>query len=160
MTSKRPLRIAPSHYHVGHIVPATVAQEMTFFEEEGLEDYELVSGGLVPALAEKIGLRRAMKEKSIDIVPDAKPLSRFLLRDKGEDIHNNRKLEEPTTELLCGRKGCEKLVGLEGEKDRNSGSRWHQLYLALYEPEEVGGGLRKGCDLGDRQPLPRSGKSH
>lgn len=87
MNRKRALRIAPSHYHVGHIVPATVAKEMLFFEDEGLEEYEIVGGGIIPAVAEAIGLTRAMKEKSIDIVPDAKPLSVFSLRDKKEEIH-------------------------------------------------------------------------
>ncbi len=51
MNRRRPLRIAPSHYHVGHIVPATVAREMSFFEEEGLDEYEIVGGGIIPALA-------------------------------------------------------------------------------------------------------------
>ena len=87
MNRRRPLRIAPSHYHVGHIVPATVAREMSFFEEEGLDEYEIVGGGIIPALAEKVALTRAMKEKSIDIVPDAKPLSVFSLRGNGEDIY-------------------------------------------------------------------------
>jgi ABC-type nitrate/sulfonate/bicarbonate transport system substrate-binding protein len=116
MNRKRALRIAPSHYHVGHIVPATVAKEMLFFEDEGLEDYEIVGGGIIPALAEGIGLRRAMKEKSIDIVPDAKPLSVFSLRDKGEDIYiigcwRNR---QPTA--FVGGKGIKTLADLKGKK--------------------------------------------
>jgi ABC-type nitrate/sulfonate/bicarbonate transport system substrate-binding protein len=64
-----------------------VAKEMTYFEEEGLEDYEVVTGGLVPGLVEKIALRRAMKEKGIDIVADPKPISLFHLSSKGEDIY-------------------------------------------------------------------------
>ena len=116
MTSKRPLRIAPSHYHVGHIVPATVAQEMTFFEEEGLEDYELVSGGLVPALTEKIGLRRAMKEKSIDIVPDAKPLSVFHLRDNGEDIYIIGCWRNRQQSCFVGAKDVKNLSDLRGKR--------------------------------------------
>ncbi len=43
---------------------------MTIFEEEGHEDSEIVSGGLVPALAERIGLKRSMTEKGIAIVSD------------------------------------------------------------------------------------------
>ena len=116
MNRKRPLRIAPSHYHVGHIVPAMVAKEMLFFEDEGLEEYEIVGGGLIPAVAEGIGLRRAMKEKSIDIVPDPKPLSVFSLRDKGEDIYiigcwRNR---QPTS--FVGAKGIRTLADLKGRR--------------------------------------------
>ena len=116
MSVRRPLRIAPSHYHVGHIVPATVAREMTFFEEEGLEEYELVGGGIIPALAEKIGLRRAMKEKSIDIVPDAKPLSVFNLRDKGDDIYIIGCWRNRQESCFVGGKNVKSLSDLRGKK--------------------------------------------
>lgn len=116
MDRKRPLRIAPSHYHVGHIVPSMVAKEMMFFEEEGLESYEIVPGGLIPAVAEGIGLWRAMKEKSIDIVPDPKPLSAFAHRARGEDLYivgcwRNR---QPTG--YVGGKGIKSLTDLKGKK--------------------------------------------
>ena len=112
----RPLRIAPSHYHVGHIVPSMVAKEMMFFEDEGLENYEIVSGGLIPGVAEAIGLWRAMKEKSIDIVPDPKPLSVFAHRERGEDLYivgcwRNR---QPTG--YVGGKGIKSLADLKGKK--------------------------------------------
>ncbi len=116
MSTNRPLRIAPSHYHVGHIVPATVAMEMTFFEEEGLENYEIVSGGLIPAVAEKIGLRRAMKERSIDIVPDAKPLSIFHLRDLGEDIYIIGCWRNRQQSCFVGAKNVKTLADLRGKK--------------------------------------------
>ncbi len=63
MNRRRPLRIAPSHYHVGHIVPATVAREMSLFEEEGLDEHEIVGGGIIPGLAEKVAL--AAKRRSL-----------------------------------------------------------------------------------------------
>lgn len=116
MDRKRPLRIAPSHYHVGHIVPATVAKEMLFFEDEGLEDYEIVGGGLVPALAEGIGLRRAMKEKSIDIVPDTKPLSVFSHRDRGEDLYIVGCWRNRQATGFVGAKGMKGLADLRGKK--------------------------------------------
>lgn len=116
MARKRPLRIAPSHYHVGHVVPAMVAKEMNFFEEEGLEDYEIVSGGLIPAVAEKIGLRRAMKEKSIDIVPDTKPLAVFSLRDKGEDIYIIGCWRNRQNACFVGGKDVKTLTDLKGRK--------------------------------------------
>ncbi len=43
MQPRNLVRIGPSHYHVGHIVPAMVAKEMTYFEEEGLAAYDLAS---------------------------------------------------------------------------------------------------------------------
>jgi len=113
---RRPLRIAPSHYHVGHIVPATVAKEMSFFEEEGLEEYDIVSGGIIPALAEKIALTRAMKEKSIDIVPDTKPLSVFFLRDKGEDIYVIGCWRNRQKACFIGGKNVKTLADLRGKK--------------------------------------------
>jgi ABC-type nitrate/sulfonate/bicarbonate transport system substrate-binding protein len=93
-----------------------VAKEMMFFEEEGLEDYEIVSGGLIPAVAEPIGLCRAMKEKSIDIAPDPKPLSVFAHRDRGEELYiagcwRNR---QPTG--YVGGKGIKTLADLKGKK--------------------------------------------
>jgi ABC-type nitrate/sulfonate/bicarbonate transport system substrate-binding protein len=100
---------------VGHIVPATVAKEMMFFEEEGLEEYEIVSGGIIPALAEKYGLRRAMKEKSIDIVPDCKPLSVFSLRDHGEDIYIVGCWRNRQETCFVGGKGIKTLADLKGK---------------------------------------------
>lgn len=116
MDRKRPLRIAPSHYHVGHIVPATVAKEMLFFEDEGLEDYEIVGGGLIPAVAEGIGLRRAMKEKSIDIVPDPKPLSVFSHRERGEDLYIVGCWRNRQATCYVGAKGLKSLADLKGRK--------------------------------------------
>ena len=72
MQPRNVVRIGPSHYHVGHIVPAMVAKEMPYFEEEGLAAYDLYHGGLIPAIAETIALRRAMTEKGVDITPDVK----------------------------------------------------------------------------------------
>ncbi len=87
MPAESLVRIGPSHYHVGHIVPAVVAKEMTYFEEEGFTSYALYHGGLIPAIAETIALRRAMTEKSVDITPDVKPSAVFALAERGEDVH-------------------------------------------------------------------------
>ena len=86
MAERKVVRIGPSHYHVGHIVPAMVAKEMTYFEQEGLENYDLYRGGLIPAIAEKLALRRAMTEKGVDIVPDVKPSAVFDISSRGEDV--------------------------------------------------------------------------
>ena len=87
MPAESLVRIGPSHYHVGHIVPAMVATEMTYFEEEGLTSHALYHGGLIPAIAETVALRRAMTEKSVDITPDVKPSAVFALAERGEDVH-------------------------------------------------------------------------
>jgi ABC-type nitrate/sulfonate/bicarbonate transport system substrate-binding protein len=126
---KRPLRIAPSHYHVGHIVPATVAKEMMFFEDEGLEEYEIVGGGIIPAMAEKVALRKAMREKSIDIVPDAKPLSVFTLRDNGQDIYVIGCWRNRQETCFVGGKGIKTLSDLKGKRigTRDLGGISHTL---------------------------------
>jgi len=93
-----------------------IAKEMSFFEEEGLEEYEIVGGGIIPALAEKIALRRAMKEKSIDIVPDAKPLAIFSLRDKREDIYIIGCWRNRQNACFIGSKDVKRLADLRGKK--------------------------------------------
>lgn len=71
------LRVAPTCYHVLHLIPAAVAHEQNFFADEGLtadEDgqygYAFVTHGLVPFGLEKFGLGEAMKEKSVDVAID------------------------------------------------------------------------------------------
>lgn len=49
---KKKLRIANSHYHAAHLVPAAVAQEKGFFKEDGVE-VEIIGGGLLPAKDEE-----------------------------------------------------------------------------------------------------------
>lgn len=116
MKSRPSFRIATSHYHVGHIIPAMVAKEMTYFEEEGLEDYEVVIGGLVPGLAEKIALRRAMKEKGIDIVTDPKPVSVFSHRSRGEDLFVVGSWRNHQHFRFFARRGLRALSDLKGRR--------------------------------------------
>ncbi|MBI2988217.1 MAG: ABC transporter substrate-binding protein [Deltaproteobacteria bacterium] len=111
-----PFRIATSHYHVGHIIPAMVAKEMTYFEEEGLDDYEVVTGGLVPAIVERVALRRAMKEKGIDIVADPKPSSVFTLRGQGEDIYIVGCWRNQHDFQFLGARGLKGLKDLKGKR--------------------------------------------
>lgn len=73
---ERKLRLAPSCYHVLHLIPVMAAHERNFLVDEGLVDevgdygYELVTGGLVPFGWEKQALGRGMKEQGIDIALD------------------------------------------------------------------------------------------
>ena len=110
------VRIGPSHYHVGHIVPAMVAKEMTYFEEEGLEAYDLHHGGLIPAIAETLALRRAMTEKSVDITPDVKPSAVFELANRGEDVHIVGCWRNRQDFRWYGAKGLERFADLGGKR--------------------------------------------
>jgi len=110
------LRIATAHYHVAHIVPAIVAKEMTYFEEEGLEDYDIVTGGLVPGLAEKIALRRAMKEKGVDVVADPKPVTIFSHRNRGEDLFIVGCWRNHQNFRFFAKKGLNSLRDLKGKR--------------------------------------------
>ena len=110
------VRIGPSHYHVGHIVPAMVAKEMTYFEEEGLAAYDLYHGGLIPAIAETIALRRAMTEKGVDITPDVKPSAVFALAARGEDVHIVGCWRNRQDFRWYGAKGLESFADLGGKR--------------------------------------------
>ena len=62
------LRIAPTCYHVLHLVPVMTAHEMNFFYDEGMRNsdgmpaYELLTNSMVPFGLEKLGISQAMKE--------------------------------------------------------------------------------------------------
>jgi len=113
---KKTVRIGPSHYHVGHIVPAMIAKEMTYFEEEGLGPYELHFGGLIPAIVEKIALRRAMTEKGVDIVPDVRPAAVFHLASRGEDVFIVGCWRNRQNFCFFGARGIKNLAGLKGKR--------------------------------------------
>ena len=87
------LRIAPTCYHVLHLIPVMSAHEMNFFYDEGLrtEDgslaYELLRDAMVPFGLEKLGLSQAMKEKSVDIALDVQSRTVFFQRARGADLY-------------------------------------------------------------------------
>lgn len=115
-SERKTVRIGPSHYHVGHIVPAVVAREMTYFEEEGCDSYDLHFGGLIPAMVEKIALRRAMTEKGVDIVPDVKPGSLFQLAQRGEELFIVGCWRNRQDFQFFGAKGMKHLSDLKGAR--------------------------------------------
>lgn len=82
----RKLRIATSSYHVGHAVAPSVAREKGFFREEGFDDFELLTEGLIPSFIEKEALSTAMKERGIDIVLGGKIPSVLAANGRGEDL--------------------------------------------------------------------------
>lgn len=110
------LRIKASHYHAFHIMPALVAKEMMFFEQEGLEKYEVLTGGLIPAVAEKIALPRAMKEEGIDVLVDAKPIPVFLGNERGEDICIIACWRNQAPYQVFAKKGITSVAQLKGKR--------------------------------------------
>ena len=88
----RKFRFGPACYHVLHMIPIQVAQDMNYFYDEGLRDgdglpnYEILSGGLAPFMFEKETLAQRMKEQSIDIAMDVKPSTVAHLQKQGHDL--------------------------------------------------------------------------
>jgi len=62
------LRMAPTCYHVLHLMPVVAAHEMNFFYDEGLRDdygqpaYDILRDSMVPFGLERVGIVQAMKE--------------------------------------------------------------------------------------------------
>ncbi|MBI2986652.1 MAG: ABC transporter substrate-binding protein [Deltaproteobacteria bacterium] len=87
------LRIAPTCYHVLHLIPVMVAHEMNFFSDEGLRgedglpNYEIIRDSMVPFGLEKLGISQAMKEKSVDIALDVQTRTVFFQRSRGADLY-------------------------------------------------------------------------
>jgi len=87
------LRIAPTCYHVLHLVPVMTAHEMNFFYDEGLHtddgmpSYQISTSSMVPFGLEKLGISQAMKEKAIDIALDVQTRTVFYQRSRGADLY-------------------------------------------------------------------------
>jgi hypothetical protein len=87
------LRMAPTCYHVLHLMPVVAAHEMNFFYDEGLRDdygqpaYEIVRDSMVPFGLERVGIVQAMKEKAVDIALDVQSRTVFLQRSKRADLY-------------------------------------------------------------------------
>lgn len=73
------IRVATSHYHVGHAIAPMAALEKGFFKEEGLDRFELLLEGLIPGFVEKEALSVAMEEHPARFLADAGPTRDFLL---------------------------------------------------------------------------------
>jgi NMT1/THI5 like len=87
------LRIAPTCYHVLHLVPVMTAHEMNYFYDEGLSNtdrglgYEILTNSMVPFGLEKLGISQAMKEKAVDIALDVQTRTVFYQRSRGADLY-------------------------------------------------------------------------
>ena len=86
-TLDQPILIANSNYHVGHQVAMAVAQEQGFFKEEGLEQYDYDSRGLIPGPLERDGLALAMKNHGVDIATAVDVEAAIYQRARGAEIY-------------------------------------------------------------------------
>ncbi len=135
------LRIAPTCYHVLHLVPVMAAHEMNFFYDEGLKSadgshgYKILRQAMVPFGLEKVAISQAMKERSVDIALDVQSRTVFYQRARGADLyiiagwrnqHTSSWMAPPHIKSLKDLKG--KRVGIS---DFNSIRHWAiQIQLA------------------------------
>ena len=74
------LRIAPTCYHVLHLIPVLSADEMGFFYDEGLKSAD-------GSPAYKV-LRQAMKKQSVDIALDVRSRTVFAQRARRRPLYH------------------------------------------------------------------------
>jgi ABC-type nitrate/sulfonate/bicarbonate transport system substrate-binding protein len=128
------LRIAPTCYHVLHLIPVMAAHEMNFFYDEGLKDadgspaYEILRDSMAPFGLEKLGISQAMKEKSIDIALDVQPRTVFFQRARGADLYIVSGWRNQHTNVWVGAPHIKSLKDLKGKRvgisDFNSIRHW------------------------------------
>lgn len=128
------LRIAPTCYHVLHLLPVMAAHEMNFFYDAGLKTsdgslgYEILRDAMVPFGLEKLGISQAMKEKSIDIALDVQSRTVFYQRARGADIYIIAGWRNQHTNAWVGPPHIKSLKDLKGKRvsisDFNSLRHW------------------------------------
>jgi NMT1/THI5 like len=128
------LVIAPTCYHVLHLIPVIAAHEMNFFCEEGLttEDglraYEIQRQSLVPFGLEKLGLSQAMKERSVDIALDVQSRTAFFQRARGADLYIVAGWRNQHVNVWVGAPEIKSLKDLKGKRvgigDPNGNRQW------------------------------------
>ncbi|MBI4526648.1 MAG: ABC transporter substrate-binding protein [Deltaproteobacteria bacterium] len=117
------LRVAPTCYHVLHLIPVMIAHEMNFFVDEGLcrpshsLAYEIVPGGLVPFGLEKLGLAQGMKERAIDIALDVQAITPLYQRLKRKaDVYIIAGWRNQKTAVWVGSSDVRSLSELKGKR--------------------------------------------
>jgi ABC-type nitrate/sulfonate/bicarbonate transport system substrate-binding protein len=128
------LVIAPTCYHVLHLIPVMVAHEMNFFCEEGLTTegglraYEIQRQSLVPFGLEKLGLSQAMKERSVDIALDVQSRTAFFQRARGADLYIVAGWRNQHVNVWVGAPEIKSLKDLKGKRvgigDPNGNRQW------------------------------------
>jgi ABC-type nitrate/sulfonate/bicarbonate transport system substrate-binding protein len=116
------LRIAPTCYHVLHLIPVMSAHEMNFFYDEGLKTadgspaYELLRDSMVPFGLEKLGISQAMKEKSVDIALDVQSRTVFFQRARGADLYIIAGWRNQHSNVWVGAPHIKSLADLRGKR--------------------------------------------
>ena len=128
------LRIAPTCYHVLHLMPVMSAHEMNFFYDEGLKTadgslgYQILRDPMVPFGLEKLGISQAMKEKSVDIALDVQSRTIFFQRSRGADVYIIAGWRNQHTATWMGPPHIKSLQDLKGKRvgisDFNSIRHW------------------------------------
>ncbi|MGA8297619.1 MAG: ABC transporter substrate-binding protein [Acidimicrobiales bacterium] len=120
--SRRPLRIGPSCYHVLHLVPPTIADQLNYFydeglhDEDGLETYEIVPDSHAPFMFEKQTLWQTMKERGIDVTMDVKPSTVAFLQQQGKGLRVIAGWRNQMAFYVVGRSGLSTLKDLVGTR--------------------------------------------
>lgn len=142
--NKEKIRIATSSYHIGHAIAPMIALEKGFFREEGFEDFELLTEGLIPSFVERLALSAAMKERGIQIVLGAQIPSVLSLHSQGEDLQILFGWRfVPQADWYAG-PGIKSFKDLKGKKIgiRDKGSTgptrvlWNQIKMAGLDPDK------------------------
>jgi ABC-type nitrate/sulfonate/bicarbonate transport system substrate-binding protein len=128
------LRIAPTCYHVLHLIPVMSAHEMGFFYDEGLKSedglpaYTILRQAMVPFGLEKMGISQAMKEQSVDIALDVQSRTVFFQRARGADLYIISGWRNQHTNVWVGAPHIKSLKDLKGKRvgisDFNSIRHW------------------------------------
>jgi ABC-type nitrate/sulfonate/bicarbonate transport system substrate-binding protein len=148
------LRIAPTCYHVLHLMPVMSAHEMNFFYDEGLKTadgslaYQILRDPMVPFGLEKLGISQAMKEKSVDIALDVQSRTIFFQRSRGADVYIIAGWRNQHTAAWVGPPHIKSLKDLKGKRvgisDFNSIRHWGiQIHCA--KPAWISGATLNGC---------------
>jgi ABC-type nitrate/sulfonate/bicarbonate transport system substrate-binding protein len=142
--SQEKLRIATSSYHIGHAIAPMAALEKGYFKEEGFENFELLTEGLIPSFVEKVALSTSMKERGIDMVLGAQIPSVLTLHSQGEDLSIVFGWRFVPQADWYARPGINSFADLKGKKIgiRDKGSTgptrvlWNQIKKAGLDPDE------------------------
>ena len=118
----RNLIIAPACYHVLHLIPIRVADEMNFFVDEGLQDedgnpsYEIVTGGLAPFTFETETLGQAIRESGIDVAMDVHPSTVAHQSRRGHELFIVAGWRNNQANHVVARKPISTLADLKGKR--------------------------------------------
>jgi len=114
--------MGPSCYHVLHLVPPTVAHEMNYFVDEGLQDedgretYQLIPESHAPFMFERDTLWQTLKERGIDVTMDTKPSTIAHSRLHGNELYVIAGWRNQQPFYVMGQPAIESLADLAGKR--------------------------------------------